>query len=126
MVRFGVKLGIVIASLAVFSFGSSLGAAAPNQSSLQATDKVSPPGCLVIVGESTPPTCLPCPPLWLGGPTIRCVARLPSAVGSFTRTRDDRDGGFWFAACAGVPLLPPATARSRLNARLGGTGFAGR
>src|SRR5438034_9376145 len=95
MVRFGVKLGIVIASLAVFSFGSSLGAAAPNQSSLQATDKVSPPGCLVIVGESTPPTCLPCPPLWLGGPTIRCVARLPSDAGLFS---------YRSAACLGAPF----------------------
>ena len=95
MMRFGVKLGIVIASLAVFSFGSSLGAAAPNQSSLQATYKVSPPGCLVIVGESTPLTCLPCPPLWLGGPTIRCVARLPSDAGLFS---------YRSAACLGAPF----------------------
>src|SRR5207247_8953369 len=107
MVRFGVKLGIVIASLAVFSFGSSLRAGAPNHASLQATDKVSPPGCLVIVGESTPPTCLPCPPLWLGGPTIRCVARLPSDAGLFS---------YRSAACLGAPCsaLSGATRNGRL------------
>lgn len=37
-------------------------------------EKSSPPGCVQIVGKPAPSTCLPCPPLWLGGPTVRCVA----------------------------------------------------
>src|SRR2546426_569269 len=99
MVRFAIKFGIVIASLAVFSFGASLGTAAPNRSTLHAADEVSPPGCLIIVGEPTPPKCLPCPPPWLGGPTIRCVARLPSDAGLFS---------YRSAACLG-----PASDRNR-------------
>jgi|SRR2546422_5103145 len=96
MVRFAIKFGIVIASLAVFSFGASLGTAAPNRSTLHAADEVSPPGCLIIVGEPTPPKCLPCPPPWLGGPTIRCVARLPSDAGLFS---------YRSAACLGAPFI---------------------
>jgi len=86
-VRLALRFGGVIAALAIFGFGASLGLPTP-AASVTNRHVVSAPGCLMIVGKPTPPTCLPCPPLWLGGPTIRCVSRLPSAVGSFTRTRD--------------------------------------
>jgi len=96
-VRLVLRFGIVIASLALFGFGNSLAAAAPNRSISHAVDEVSPPGCLIIVGKPTPQTCLPCPPLWLGGPSIRCVSRLPSAAGSFP---------YRVAACLGAPFRP--------------------
>src|SRR5438128_3210345 len=105
MVRLAFKFGIVIASLAVFGFGASLGAAAPSRLIPHAGDDVSPPGCLVIVGEPTPATCLPCPPLWLGGPTIRRVARLPSGGGSYP-SRFATGPGLPFGIFAPPPFLP--------------------
>src|SRR2546428_4796804 len=67
----------------------------PSRSVAHTGDEVSPPGCLVIVGEPTPATCLPCPPLWFGGPTVRCVSRLDSGRGSYPTK---------FATCPGVPF----------------------
>lgn len=108
------------------------------------TDEQSPPGCLAITGKPVPPTCEPCPPLWLGGPTIRCITllrfkeesrgwalasyyageALVSGTGSThpgaTRTLW---GTGWLAACPGVPTLPKQWLSARLGAWICGSGF---
>ncbi|HEY9289344.1 MAG TPA: hypothetical protein VIT43_15125 [Candidatus Dormibacteraeota bacterium] len=50
-------------------------AAATAGMSASADDAWSPPGCVEIVGAPAFSKCEPCPPLWLGGPTIRCVLK---------------------------------------------------
>jgi len=44
------------------------------------SDSLSPPGCLRIVGQAAPASCMPCPPLWLGGPTVQCISVWTTAV----------------------------------------------
>lgn len=45
-------------------------------------DESGPRGCVQVVGAPPFPGCEPCPPLWLGGPTIRCLSK-PSPVVRF-------------------------------------------
>jgi len=118
---------LAAAAGALVTFGSGLALAAPQPAGPAAradapsrwlssdSDKLSPPGCLVLVGKPPPAACLPCPPLWLGGPTIRCVLELRAPQSVSHRPP--------IATCPGVPLLLSPAVGSRLNGRLCGTGF---
>src|ERR671937_1079631 len=105
-----VALGLMLSQHAEGS-GSQPAAAVPAQI---VNDKGSPLGCLAIVGKPLAATCQPCPPLWLGGPTVRCLAvaryyadrsrssqtksGFPSPAGKLPRTG-------WLARCPGLPTL---------------------
>jgi hypothetical protein len=48
-------------------------------------ENLSPTGCVEIVGKPLMRECLPCPPLWLGDPSIRCVAPVALRLTSCAR-----------------------------------------
>lgn len=56
------------------------GATATTGSVTRGADAWSPPGCVEIIGAPAFSRCYPCPPLWLGGPTIRCIVNPSPAV----------------------------------------------
>jgi hypothetical protein len=62
--------------------GAASGAAPPAsvKANTGSLDDWSPPGCVEVVGAPAFSKCYPCPPLWLGGPTIRCIAKPSAAV----------------------------------------------
>ena len=89
------------------------------------TDEQSPPGCLAIAGKPLPRTCEPCPPLWFGGPTVRCITHLrfkEESGGKPGVARNSRDAS-WLRACPGVPTLPIESPSARLGAWICGSGF---
>jgi hypothetical protein len=80
------------------------------------TDDMSPPGCLQVIGQPAPTRCDPCPPLWLGGPSVRCIshaqlALLGNPLLGLADLRSSRP-------CPGLNVVPGMTIDSRAYQRL--------
>jgi hypothetical protein len=133
-VRLAYRLALAASLVIAFAFAGTLGPPATS-------DETSPPGCVVVVGEPTPTTCLPCPPLWLGGPTVRCVDSIPTPDESpraelfpplwATDSADLRahlmqaahSGGSRLVTCGGEPLPATSFTYLRSNALVCGGAF---
>lgn len=83
-----VAAAVVLAGLQLLLSQSETGAAAAagsiastnTNASAHSVNAWDPPGCVQIVGAPPFPSCEPCPPLWLGGPTIRCIVKPSPAI----------------------------------------------
>ena len=79
-----------------------------------ASDEMGLPGCLIIAGRPIVHVgCIPCPPIWLGGPGMTCVEP-PSALSASRRISLYPDGPSLFQedmTAAGRPLLPAPAGR---------------
>jgi len=69
-------------------------------------DDSNPPGCLSIVGKPPPTSCLPCPPLWLGGPSVLCTLRLPNTYRASRQAK--------VMLCLGVPTMLRPDLRAKM------------
>jgi hypothetical protein len=86
-----------------------------NNSNKGASDEMGLPGCLVIAGRPILHVgCVPCPPIWLGGPGMTCVQTVsaPTASGRVSLYPGGPSLNHEDMTAPGRPLLP-ATVPSR-------------